>query len=365
VRILACVALTGVLLAVAVPAVAGEVKVTFANGLVTIVATDASPRQILGEWAKLGQVRITNLERLTGGPVTIQITNAPEAQALETLLRGTAGYVAAPRASAGDMAALSRYDRILLMPGVAPAVVPVAPAPTTVSRGRPAALPAFDDQDDDQPEAQPRAMPTTPGMPQRFGGGGTVPGRSATPGQTLAPGQSASPGQFVPQRSPYQQQASPYGGATPPTTQQASPAGSRQIAPSQNPQLPPGATGSSVPGMTTAPIQLPTTPYSNSGPPAMVVQPDDVQSPVSAARPGEATAPTPEMYRNPYGLAEPIRPPVTNPSANPYGLVNPVKTAVAPTTPGAATPGATTPGTTTPGATTPPGPIKKGPGGEG
>jgi hypothetical protein len=179
VKILARVALTGVLLAVAVAAGAGEVRVSFANGLVTVIATEASPRQILGEWAKLGQVRITNLERLTGGPVTIQITSIPEAQALETLLRGTAGYVAAPRAGAGEMASLSRYDRILLMPGVAPAVVPAAPAPTTVNRGRAVALPSFDAQDDDDPETQPRAMPTTVGMPQRFGSGGAVPGRPA------------------------------------------------------------------------------------------------------------------------------------------------------------------------------------------
>ena len=143
---LAQLTLVGILLTAAVPARAGEVKLSFSNGLVTIVATDASPRQILAEWAKLGQVRIINLERLSGGPVTLQLTSVPEAQALETLLRGSAGYVAAPRQAAAAEAT-SRYDRILLMPGVAPAMPPAtssAAAPQPTGRGRVVSLPTFD-----------------------------------------------------------------------------------------------------------------------------------------------------------------------------------------------------------------------------
>jgi hypothetical protein len=134
VRQVARLTLAGLLLALAVPAQAGDVKVSFSNGLVTILATDASPREILAEWARLGQVRVTNLDRLTGGPVTLQLSNVSETQALETVLRGTAGYVAAPRREA--VTTLSRYDRILLMPGAAPALpVPGVTARPSINTG--------------------------------------------------------------------------------------------------------------------------------------------------------------------------------------------------------------------------------------
>lgn len=133
-RQVACLTLVGALLAIAVPARAGDVKVSFSNGLVTILATDASPREILAEWARIGQVRVTNLDRLAGVPVTLQLTNVSETQALETVLRGTAGYVAAPRREA--VTTLSRYDRVLLMPGVAPALpVPGATARPSMNAG--------------------------------------------------------------------------------------------------------------------------------------------------------------------------------------------------------------------------------------
>jgi hypothetical protein len=129
-------------LASAVPGWAGEVKLSFSNGLVSVVATDASPREILAEWARLGQVRVTNLDRLAGVPVTLQLTDVPEGKALETILRGTAGYIAAPRGEANWT--VSRYDRILLMPGLAPPMPAAAPSPqpsAAIGRGRPGQLP--------------------------------------------------------------------------------------------------------------------------------------------------------------------------------------------------------------------------------
>ena len=49
--------------AAAGPAAGGELKVTVAAGRVTIAASDVTPRQILGEWARVGQIKVTNLER--------------------------------------------------------------------------------------------------------------------------------------------------------------------------------------------------------------------------------------------------------------------------------------------------------------
>src|SRR6476619_5459636 len=108
------------LLAVA-PAVA-DVRLTMQNGRVSIVAKDATVRQILTEWARVGQTKIVNVERVPGGPVSIELNNVPESQALEVLLRAMSGYIAAPRAV--DVANLSRFDRIIVMPTLAGARAP-------------------------------------------------------------------------------------------------------------------------------------------------------------------------------------------------------------------------------------------------
>src|SRR5262249_53671161 len=159
-----------------------EVALTIQGGRVTLIAKDATLRQILAEWARVGQTRIVNAERVPGGPVTLQLTNVPEEQALETLLRPLSGYVAAPRAS--DAANLSRFERILVMPTVAPPP-PAATAttgspspqtPTVVTPGPPMQQPAAagtgenaaaDDKEQDRPAATSRnpAFNTAPQPP--------------------------------------------------------------------------------------------------------------------------------------------------------------------------------------------------------
>lgn len=111
-----------------------DVRITIADGRVTVSAKDATIRQILTEWARIGQTRIVNLERVSGAPVTIELTNVPEAQALETVLRSVSGYLAAPRAT--DVPNASKYDRIFLLasstaaaPTARTGTAPAAPAP--------------------------------------------------------------------------------------------------------------------------------------------------------------------------------------------------------------------------------------------
>src|SRR5438034_8239465 len=101
-----------------------DVQLTIQNGRVSLTAKDATLRQILAEWAKVGQTKIVNGERVPGPPLTIQFNNVPEPQALDTLLRGLSGYVAQTR----DMLVpnLSRFDSILVMPTVASAVTVVS-----------------------------------------------------------------------------------------------------------------------------------------------------------------------------------------------------------------------------------------------
>ncbi len=57
---------------------AGEVRLTMQGGRVTLVARDATLRQILTEWAKVGQTRIVNMERVPGGPVSLELKDVPD-----------------------------------------------------------------------------------------------------------------------------------------------------------------------------------------------------------------------------------------------------------------------------------------------
>jgi hypothetical protein len=234
------------LLATSSPAFA-DVQVSMQDGRVSIVAKDATVRQILTEWARVGQTKIVNVERVPGGPVTLELTNVPESQALDVLLRSISGYITAPRAV--DAANLSRFDRIIIMPTLAAARPPVsATPPPPVFQPAPQFNPQFnqappgnDDLDDQRgapvpapnrgpvfntfpqpqvvnpqtgaPVAYPGQQPVTggaqqPGAPQTpanmsapsapFGGGVAVPGMIVQPPQQpgqAQPGQIQQPGQ--------------------------------------------------------------------------------------------------------------------------------------------------------------------------
>ena len=93
-----------------------DVQLQLQDGRVSIVAKDATVRQILAEWARVGQTKVVNVERIPGGPLTIELSNVPEAQALDVLLRSVSGYMAAPRGTAA--ADLSMFDRIIVMPTI-------------------------------------------------------------------------------------------------------------------------------------------------------------------------------------------------------------------------------------------------------
>jgi hypothetical protein len=154
--------LAGLVSAVSVPVSAGDLKFTMQNGRVTIIAQDVPLRQILQEWARVGNVRIVNAEKLTGPSVTLELVDVPEAQALDTLLRSAAGYMAAPR-PIGVMGA-SLYDRIMILPtSRAPAAVAsTTPAPFPQRPPQPMPTPA---DDDDEPVNVPVQVQAPPGMP--------------------------------------------------------------------------------------------------------------------------------------------------------------------------------------------------------
>ena len=125
----------GVIL-VSVPAVAAnDLELLFTNGRVTIIATDVSVGAILNEWARVGDTRFVDAEKLTGKPVHLELVDFPEADALRVLLRDVAGYVAAPRLATAE--GRSRFDRVLVM--ATARVTSSAPA-RTVARQPPAPM---------------------------------------------------------------------------------------------------------------------------------------------------------------------------------------------------------------------------------
>ena len=210
----------------AVSTASADVSLTMQNGRVSIVAKDATVRQILMEWARVGQTKIVNVDRVPGGPMTIELTNVPEAQALEVLLRTLSGYITAPRPV--EVENLSHFDRIIIMPTLAAARPATSSPPPPVFQQAPQfAPPAADDDDDDrpapnvrvppgaqrapvfntfpQPQANPQGTPMqqpTIGSPQQAPQGGTPMNPTASPTPVAPFGGVAVPGMVAPPPAP-------------------------------------------------------------------------------------------------------------------------------------------------------------------
>jgi hypothetical protein len=223
-----------------------DVRISMSEGRVSVVATDATVRQILTEWARVGQTKIVNVERVPGGPISLELTNVPEAQALEVLLRSLSGYITAPRQAGAPN--LSQFDRIIIMPTVAsarPAASSSAPPPVFPQAPQYTQPPADDQEPDDQrPPApgvqaqpnrgpvfntfpQPQVVNQQPGAPVAFPGqpqpvtAGVVPGQPPQPpANTATPsapfGGVAVPGMIV---QPPQQPGQPQPGQIQPPLQ--------------------------------------------------------------------------------------------------------------------------------------------------
>ncbi len=149
------------ILAAATPARA-ELVITMHDGLVTVNAKDVTLRQIMAEWAKVGQTKIVNAEGIAGGPITISLVDVPEEKALATLLRSVSGYLAAPRPTVVKNAA--RYDRILVVPTAATPARPTTAAPPPAFPQPRLQAPQNNDDGDDgpPPPAPPLASPSAP-----------------------------------------------------------------------------------------------------------------------------------------------------------------------------------------------------------
>ena len=109
----------------AVPAAGQTADVSFDAGRVTITAHEAPLAAVLGAWERHGGSQFVGAGRLPDRPVSVQLVDVPEREALRVLLRSAAGYVAIPKAAGA--AGGSAYERVLIM------------AETTAARRLPAA----------------------------------------------------------------------------------------------------------------------------------------------------------------------------------------------------------------------------------
>ena len=195
---------------------ARDLRLSIANGRVTIVAQDVTIRQILDEWGRVGQTKVVGAERLTGPAVTLELNDVPEARALETLLRSASGYIAKPRSGT---VGTSSYDRILIMPASKPPAMSAAPPSFNNPRPQPQVMmPNVAIDDDGEPNGivppgqvpMPQQFPNQPGMQPGLQPG-QQPGHARSDARANAdvdaPGDAAAArahctGQSVPDQSP-------------------------------------------------------------------------------------------------------------------------------------------------------------------
>jgi hypothetical protein len=176
-------AFVGVIALISAAPAHADVRLTIQNGLVSLSATNATLRQILDEWARVGQTRIVNAERIVGAPLSLELTNVPEERALEVILRSLSGYVVAPRPTQNPAA--SKFDRIVVMA-----------TSTPVRSAAPSAAPAVfvpprDDQEE-QPEEDQNAV-----QPSNLAAPGPRPPAFAPPSSPMPPSPQVPPAAVV------------------------------------------------------------------------------------------------------------------------------------------------------------------------
>ncbi|MEP7116297.1 MAG: hypothetical protein ABI880_01870 [Acidobacteriota bacterium] len=242
-------------LGVAVPAWAQQLSLDIRDGLVTMSATNVPVRQVLEEWAKVGGTRVIGAERVSGPALTLSLEGVPEGKALDIILRGAAGFMAAARTVPGT--GRSVYDRIMVLAtstppagGNAAGAAGAAGRPAANRFGVPTAATAADTSDagvndtlemNEQPQVNPFANAFgQPGMPNPFG----QPAQAVPFGQ---PAQGNPFGQAIPQQ-PFQPGGNFFQPLQPATGVPTAPPGTGFF----------GAGGSVTPGMIQqAPQQVP------------------------------------------------------------------------------------------------------------
>jgi hypothetical protein len=159
-----------VTLAGASAASAQHVSVDIRGGIVTLDARDATLREILNEWSRVGGVKIINLgdRALSTPPVTLLLRDTAERQALDILLREVGGYLLFPRREGTP--GTSSFGQLLIVPaatGLSATRTVVTPG-SRAADARPGAAPAF------RSGVEPADDPDAPDASDSVDGGASV-----------------------------------------------------------------------------------------------------------------------------------------------------------------------------------------------
>lgn len=168
------------------------------NGLVTLVAQNVTVREILAEWTRQGGTQIRDEKgapldaaKLTGAPITVQFDAQPESVVLESLLRGTAGYILYPRMEGASGASI--WQSVSILPTSRP--TQLYSTPTSNS---PQIAPIVQTMPDDE---IPPVTPSPNGPAQTQQAPPPQPNRPTLPG-VYVPLQTVPPGGPVPTPTP-------------------------------------------------------------------------------------------------------------------------------------------------------------------
>ena len=216
------------------PSWAAGVKLSLQNGLVSLDAQDVTVRQILTEWARIGKTRIINVERITGGPITLKFDDVPEKQALGIVLRSIPGYMALPRET--PVADASLYDRILVMATTTPVAALRPQQPSPGFPGMQSAMPGGQGGTFTQLRPNPQA-PLSPGLlpeppepddPMDDPALAAAAAAGLVPVPAYIPGPGGIPGPLMPPGGATQQAPAPVPGLGAPTNPWNAPVGTAQ-----------------------------------------------------------------------------------------------------------------------------------------
>jgi hypothetical protein len=97
----------------------GPILVSFADGHVTVVATDASAADILAEWGQVGKTEMIGLDKLSGRHLTLTLKGVDESAALEAILGSGSGFAASIKTVPDGT--VSRFMRLVVGASTAPA----------------------------------------------------------------------------------------------------------------------------------------------------------------------------------------------------------------------------------------------------
>ncbi len=147
-----------VVAALAGPAAADDLTLSFSAGRVTVVAADVPLVAILDEWTRLGDTRFVAGAGLPARAVSVRLVDVPEREALRVLLRAAGGYIAESRSA--SQPGVSAFERVLVMTGGRrraaaggfPARAPRSAAPLVMPGATAAAPGAGGDADDEEEE---------------------------------------------------------------------------------------------------------------------------------------------------------------------------------------------------------------------